>query len=174
MKNEKNPLSAILHAGDLSYADFNQTRWDTWGRLVSPLAATVPYMVCPGNHEIEVNDQVNLPFVAYQNRFQMPFRESGATGGNLYYSFTLGLVHFIFLTPYAPSHSHSDQYRWLLQNVQNVNRRETPWIIVIMHAPWYNSNIAHQDIQEPQYEMKENMEPLFMEYKIDLVFAGRF
>lgn len=27
-------FTAILHFGDLSYADGNETRWDTWGRLV--------------------------------------------------------------------------------------------------------------------------------------------
>jgi hypothetical protein len=27
-------FGAIMHFGDLSYADGNETRWDTWGRLV--------------------------------------------------------------------------------------------------------------------------------------------
>ena len=27
---------------------------------------------------------------------------------------------------------------------QGVDRGRTPWVIVVMHAPWYNSNYAHQ------------------------------
>ena len=27
-------FAAVMHFGDLSYADGNETRWDTWGRLV--------------------------------------------------------------------------------------------------------------------------------------------
>ena len=38
-------LTAVLHAGDLSYADFDQARWDTWGNLIDPLASQIPWMV---------------------------------------------------------------------------------------------------------------------------------
>lgn len=38
-------LTAILHAGDLSYADGVQPRWDRWGQLVEPLAAACPWYV---------------------------------------------------------------------------------------------------------------------------------
>ena len=41
--------------GDLSYADGYQPRWDSWGRLVEPLAAALPIMHTEGNHEEEVS-----------------------------------------------------------------------------------------------------------------------
>jgi hypothetical protein len=43
----------LLLPGDLSYADFVQPRWDSFGRLVEPLASARPWMVTTGNHEIE-------------------------------------------------------------------------------------------------------------------------
>ena len=65
--------SLVLLAGDLSYADGYSSRWDlhrvsfraprvsfpigfysrwdTYARLMQPLAATVPAMSCGGNHE---------------------------------------------------------------------------------------------------------------------------
>jgi acid phosphatase type 7 len=43
----------LLLPGDLSYADFIQTRWDSYGRLVQPLASAWPWMVTQGNHEVE-------------------------------------------------------------------------------------------------------------------------
>lgn len=47
-------VSMILHAGDLSYADGEQARWDSWGDMIQNLSAVKPWMTCPGNHEIEV------------------------------------------------------------------------------------------------------------------------
>ena len=52
--NEPN-IDMILHAGDLSYADCEQTLWDSYGEMIEPLSSFVPWMVSPGNHEIEFN-----------------------------------------------------------------------------------------------------------------------
>lgn len=65
----------VIASGDISYADNNEDwnmfydwdmarnltdnvqtfgpRWDSSGRLLSPLGSSVPIMTCPGNHEIE-------------------------------------------------------------------------------------------------------------------------
>ena len=40
-----------FYAGDLSYADGYQPRWDSFGRLIEPSAARVPWQVIEGNHE---------------------------------------------------------------------------------------------------------------------------
>ena len=43
----------ILHVGDFAYDmnDDNGTRGDEFMRQIEPIAAYVPYMTCPGNHE---------------------------------------------------------------------------------------------------------------------------
>ncbi|KAJ0408015.1 hypothetical protein P43SY_000219 [Pythium insidiosum] len=167
-------LTAIVHAGDLSYADGVQPRWDRWGKLVEPLAATCPWMVSAGNHEEERPcEHGGDRFLAYQARFRMPFdpSPSGNQRKNLYYGFRVGLVHFIVLTPYVPSDAASPQYEWLQAELSRIDRRVTPWVVVIMHGPWYNSNTAHQG-HEPHVAMKGAMEDLLFEHKIDLVFAG--
>lgn len=191
-------MSAILHAGDLSYADSEQKRWDRWGRLVEPLASRMPWyaappgrgrhsahssltvvamtgrMVSSGNHEQERPCQPEVSaFVAYQERFRMPFdRPSHLQRRNLYYAFRVGLVHFIVLTPYVDSSAASLQYQWLQEELAaRVDRERTPWLVVIMHGPWYNSNTAHQG-HEPHMAMKQNMEGLLFRYRADLVIAG--
>ena len=63
--------------------------------------------------------------------------------GNSFYSFEAGLVHFIFLNPYTPSHSTSKQYQFVRDDLLSVNRVNTPWIVVLTHCPFYSSNIAH-------------------------------
>ncbi|KAF4320107.1 hypothetical protein BBO99_00002441 [Phytophthora kernoviae] len=166
-------LSAVLHAGDLSYADSDQYRWDRWGKLVQPLSARKHFMVSPGNHEEERPCQTDVSkFVAYQVRFRMPYeRENSLQRRNLYYGFRVGLTHFIIMTPYVDSSPTSLQYKWFEQELLRVDRSVTPWVVVIMHGPWYNSNTAHQGM-EPHMIMKKHMEELFYHYKVDLAIAG--
>ncbi|DAZ94796.1 TPA: hypothetical protein N0F65_002409 [Lagenidium giganteum] len=166
-------LSAIIHAGDLSYADSYQPRWDTWGDLVEPVASQKHWMVAAGNHEEEQPCRPDTDrFVAYQSRFRMPFDDSDPLQtGNLYYAFRYGMVHFIVLTPYIPTAPSSKQYQWLEAELKRVDRKLTPWLAVIMHGPWYNSNTAHQGA-EPHHFMKIDMEDILFQYNVDVVLAG--
>lgn len=58
---------------------------------------------------------------------------------------------------------------WLKRDLAAVDRSRTPWLVVGMHAPWYNSNMAHQLEVE---DMRLVMEPLLFSYGVDLIFAG--
>ncbi len=58
---------------------------------------------------------------------------------------------------------------WLRRDLAAVDRSRTPWLIVGLHAPWYNSNTAHQGEGEG---MRHSMEALLYSYGVDLVFAG--
>nr|CAD1836733.1 unnamed protein product [Ananas comosus var. bracteatus] len=49
----KSPYDVLLLPGDLSYADGQQPLWDSFARLVSPLARSCPWMVAVGNHDGE-------------------------------------------------------------------------------------------------------------------------
>ena len=52
-----------------------------------------------------------------------------------------------------------------------MNRTITPWVTVTMHSPMYNTFSTHQD--DPQNEPTKNyLEPLFLKYKVNLVFSG--
>ena len=53
-------------------------------------------------------------------------------------------MHITMLGSYAPYGRRSKQYAWLERDLAGVDRARTPWLIVGMHAPWYNSNTAHQ------------------------------
>lgn len=130
-------------------------------------------MVAAGNHEIEHTCFPEAdPFVAYQKRFLMPFDSSSdLQRRNLYYGFRVGMVHVVVLTPYIDSTPTSVQYQWLHEELARVDRTVTPWLVVIMHGPWYNSNVAHQN-HEPHMIMKTHMEDLLFQYQVDLVVAG--
>ncbi|XP_022746940.1 probable purple acid phosphatase 20 isoform X2 [Durio zibethinus] len=161
----------LLLPGDLAYADFVQFLWDSFGRLVEPLASQRPWMVTQGNHEVERIPVIHsTPFTAYNARWHMPFEESGSTS-NLYYSFDVAGVHVIMLGSYTDFDPDSDQFKWLQADFGKINRGITPWIVAIIHAPWYNTNTAHQGEPESVL-MKKSMEGLLYNAGVDFVFAG--
>ncbi|XP_061357708.1 purple acid phosphatase 18-like isoform X1 [Gastrolobium bilobum] len=157
-----------LLPGDLAYADYIQHRWDTFGRLVQPLASARPWMVTQGNHEVENIPLLKDGFVSYNSRWKMPFQESGSSS-NLYYSFEVAGAHIIMLGSYADYDEYSEQYKWLKADLSKVDRKRTPWLLVLFHVPWYNSNTAHQGEGD---DMMAAMEPLLYAASVDLVIAG--
>jgi hypothetical protein len=162
--DKKLNFHALVHAGDISYANGRQEIWDVWGRMVQPLSDHVPWMVSVGNHELL---DLLEPFL---KRFAMPAKESGASYGNLYYSFDLGPVHFIILDSESFQYFHmSPQYKWLENDLRSVNRTKTPWIISSWHGPWYCSNTVHR---YDEYLMRESFEDIFYKYKVDLLLLG--
>ncbi|KAF9599363.1 hypothetical protein IFM89_036849 [Coptis chinensis] len=164
-------FDVMLLPGDLSYADFYQPLWDSFGRLVEPLASQRPWMVTQGNHEIEkIPVFHSQSFTSYNARWHMPFEESGSDS-NLYYSFEVAGVHVIMLGSYTDFETDSAQYKWLQADLAKVDRNRTPWIVVLIHAPWYNSNTAHQGEYESD-GMKKSMEGLLYGARVDVVFAG--
>ncbi|KAM0037742.1 putative Acid phosphatase [Helianthus debilis subsp. tardiflorus] len=159
----------LLLPGDLSYADTQQPLWDSFGRLVQPYASRRPWMVTQGNHEQEIFPIIYPKgFKAYNARWPMPHEESGSNS-NLYYSFDVVGTHIIMLGSYTDFSVDSDQYKWLTNDLAKVDRSLTPWLIVLLHAPWYNSNMAHQGEGE---SMRLAMEKMLYDSGVDMVFSG--
>jgi Calcineurin-like phosphoesterase len=79
------------------------------------------------------------------------------------------LRHQIFFSFKIFSGKYTPQYEWLEEEFTKVNRKETPWLIVMMHSPWYNSYNYHYMEGETMRVMYEQW---FVQYKVDLVFAG--
>lgn len=103
------------------------------------------------------------------DRWLMPYQESGSTS-NLYYSFDVaGAIHVIMLGSYTDFDSNSTQYKWLVSDLAKVDRTQTPWLIVLLHVPWYNTNLAHQGEGE---SMRKAMEDLLYKARVDVVFSG--
>jgi len=56
-------VDVVFHPGDIGYDDGDEHVWDVFMRAIEPIAARVPYMTAPGNHELLWN------FSAYKRRF---------------------------------------------------------------------------------------------------------
>lgn len=64
---------------------------------------------------------------------------------------------------------YTPQWSWLRDELKRVDREKTPWLIVLMHAPLYNSNGAHYMEGE---SMRAAFESWFVSFKVDMIFAG--
>ncbi|XAR72785.1 Acid phosphatase [Bertholletia excelsa] len=159
---ELNPTKGqtLLFVGDLSYADnypnHDNVRWDTWGRFIERSAAYQPWIWTAGNHEIDFAPEIGetKPFKPYTHRYHVPYKASGSTAP-FWYSIKRASAYIIVLSSYSAYGKYTPQYKWLEEEFPKVNRSETPWLIVLMHAPWYNS-----------YNY------IIWKYKVDVVFAG--
>ncbi|KAL8267651.1 hypothetical protein R6Q59_001449 [Mikania micrantha] len=164
----------VLFLGDFSYADVHpfhdNEKWDTFGRFIEKSSAYEPWIYCPGNHELDLAPEIGeqVVFKPYKHRYHVPFRASESTSP-LWFSIRRASAHIIVLSSYSAFSIYTPQYRWLKHELPKVNRSETPWLIVLMHSPMYNSNNYHYKEGET---MRVVFEPWFVKYKVDLVFAG--
>ena len=80
------------------------------------------------------------------------------------------MVHMIALCSYAGFFENSTQYQWLAGYLATrINRKRTPWLVVTMHTPLYNSNTGHWKEGEL---FRLSIEPLLFQYGVDVVLAG--
>jgi hypothetical protein len=106
---------------------------------VLPIATNIPYMTCIGNHEMDYPNNTWALFnstdsggecgVAYLNRFIMPSSDPTVP----YYSFNYGNVHILLMSTETNFSKGSTQYKFLEQDLANVNRELYPWVIFAGH-----------------------------------------
>ncbi|OEU09230.1 Metallo-dependent phosphatase, partial [Fragilariopsis cylindrus CCMP1102] len=161
----------LLIAGDLSYADGDPTRWDSWLELAEPLLRSVPFASVPGNHEIECDQVTHDVFVPYESFFRNPNRRYDY--GNAYYSYRHGLVHTIMLNSYTSILDGSLQRTWLTEiALPNVDKSITPWLIIVFHTPLYTTFKSHINEINPTLMKDSGIRQLFQRYKVNLVISG--
>lgn len=108
------------------------------------------------------------PFKPFIHRYPTPYLASHSTSP-LWYSIKRASAHIIVLSSYSAYGKYTPQYVWLETELGKVNRSETPWLIVMVHSPWYNSYDYHYMEGET---MRVQFESWFVKYKVDVVFSG--
>eukprot|EP00928_Gymnodinium_smaydae_P037114 TRINITY_DN25816_c0_g1_i2.p1 TRINITY_DN25816_c0_g1~~TRINITY_DN25816_c0_g1_i2.p1 ORF type:complete len:461 (+),score=26.12 TRINITY_DN25816_c0_g1_i2:917-2299(+) len=154
----------LLTVGDLSYADGWSNTWDVFGTMMEPLLSSVYHLAVPGNHEVIHNNGVDFEY-----RYPMPFRQSAASS-SFEFAYAAGPVYVIGIEgSYAASGQASPQWNFAAEKLAQVDRARTPWVVVIFHTPWYNSNSAHH---EEGLKHQRDMEDLLYRHGVDIVFNG--
>lgn len=173
----------VLHNGDIGYMNGMPTLMDEFMRRMQPVAAFVPYMVSPGNHDAAHG------FVAYLMRFVMPFASSNASS-SLYWSLDYRHLHLlVFATDEPPGDDNTlfapgtVQFAWMqadLQRYSTVRRPSllaaglTPVLWTAGHRPLYCSTARDDDIdcelKAPAF--RAWIEPLWIAYSVDVAIQS--
>ncbi|KAK9277673.1 hypothetical protein L1049_007220 [Liquidambar formosana] len=189
----------ISHIGDISYARGFSWLWDNFFTQIEPAASKVPYHVCIGNHEYDWPLQPWKPDwsnaavkgttpvygkdgggecgVPYTVRFNMPGNSSEPTGTrapatrNLFYSFDMGAVHFLYISTETNFLPGSTQYDFIKHDLESVNRMKTPFVVVQGHRPMYTTSHEPREARLRE-RMLEHLEPLFVKNRVTFAFWG--
>ena len=143
------------------------------------------------NHETNVNVCYSRNPIAQQSLWQGPTAanpygdDSGGEGGIPtlvryqgpsngqgihYYSVEAGNVHFVHFSSEHDYTAGSPQRAFLERDLRSVDRSATPWLVVGMHRPMYNSR--DDGDWSINMGMRAALEELFVEAKVDLVLSG--
>ncbi|KAK7400684.1 hypothetical protein VNO78_11943 [Psophocarpus tetragonolobus] len=180
----------VSHIGDISYARGYSWLWDHFFSQIEPVASKVAYHVCIGNHEYNWPLQPFKPDwasygkdgggecgVPYSFRFNMPGNSSESTGTvapptrNLYYSFDMGAVHFVYISTETNFLPGSNQYNFLKHDLESVARNKTPFVVVQGHRPMYTTSHENRDAAL-RGKMLEHLEPLLVNNNVTLALWG--
>ena len=173
-----------LDRGNSTY----QPRWDAWGRMTSRLGfAELPVAAIVGNHDVEADGE-GRAFKSFLSRFEQAAAGTGGSSSSspssalsppppstedpTFWAKDIGPARVIGLNTYAPYHPGSAQREWLeraLDVAPEARNSTTPWLIVLMHAPWYTSYAIHYREVEC---MRASVEPLLARAGVDMVFSG--
>jgi acid phosphatase type 7 len=191
----------ILHAGDLAYADGDAALWDSWFRLIEPIAAQALYMAAPGNHEHEgyypasgpnpeyapAQGAVLDPYQQFRTRFRFP-------GSELSYSFNAGPIHVLVLNSedLCLAQPATYYFPWRVTPPCDPGTSDMPLaqgppnqalidfarndLAANQDAPWTFVLLHRPTYTSGAYRsdriLQQYYAPLFEQYGVDLVFAG--
>jgi hypothetical protein len=174
-------VDVLYHGGDISYATGYLAVWDFFMDMISPVASSVVYLTTVGNHETDWYDSASL----YSNAdsggecgvlatrlLPMP---APATTNQPWWSYDVGMIHFVGMSTEHEYAIGSKQYLWLEHDLKSVDRTVTPWIIFGGHRAMYlNSNYGGSETSDITVmdKMILNIEPLLYKYRVNLGFYG--
>ncbi len=145
---EKLPYDFVIMLGDNIYGGNSPHSYvKKFEEPYKPLLdAGVKFYASLGNHDDP------------SERFYKPFN----MGGQRYYSFKKGAVHFLALDS---NYMDPQQLQWLETQLSDGGGH---WTICYFHHPMYSDGRFHG----PDLDLRARLEPLFEKYGVDVVFSG--
>jgi len=95
--------------------------------------------------------------------FDVP--EGGGNYGEQWYSLNYSNAHLIFIDTNVDITPGSEQYDWLVNDLQSPAARDAEWVFVCQHHPGYNSWESYSDVLN-------YLVPLYEQYDVDVSLAG--
>jgi hypothetical protein len=162
-------------------------------------AAHVPYLITVGNHDSDWPGTSTIPGygsasggecgVVTTALLPMP---SPATLDQPWWSYDIGLIHFVGMSTEHDFTIDSPQFQWMESDLSSVNRSVTPWVVFSGHRSMYVDSAwccslgsteacsaagltceVGSDVQV-MVDLQANIEDLLFKYRVNLAFAGHF
>jgi predicted phosphodiesterase len=144
--------SAIFRVGDMVSNGHDLEQWSQFKRINKPLLEKFDYFPAFGNHE------AGSP--TYFDIFP-------SLGAQHWYSVDRENIHVIVLDSNLDIKPGSEQYQWLVTDLQRSKEKAT-LTIVLCHHPLFNVGI-HMDDEKG---LRPILLPLFKQYDVRAVFSG--
>ena len=158
IRENEDKYGFIQFLGDNIFDPNQQYVWEKWFDILSIVSRENVFMESIGNHEYDYSTNEVVP--NYYGQFAFP-------GNELWYSYDYSNAHIISLDTDSDFSRDSPQYRWLIDDLEQVSKVEyNQWIIVTFHRPPFTSGGKENE------EVQEYLCPLFDLYGVDLVLAG--
>lgn len=173
------PIDAWIWLGDNAYSNGKDEEYQ---KHVFPIYQddffkNTTLYPSPGNHDYAGKHDSSLP--PYFKIFTMPTRgEAGGveSGTESYYSVDFGNVHLVSLNTEELSsdstylfNPNGQQASWLKKDLA---ANKLKWTIVYFHKPPYSKGSHDSDKEDFMVKMRENVNPIFEQFNVDLVLAG--
>ena len=102
-------------------------------------------------------------------RFSMP--ASPGSNGVFWYSFNAGAVHVAMISSEHDPSAGAPMGDWLAADLAAVDRAATPWLVLGIHRPMYETEAYAGDFAVAN-GLKAILEPLLLKERVDVVIAG--
>jgi hypothetical protein len=163
-------IDFVLHYGDIAYSFYDHHKADEFGRNIEPIAAAVPYMTVPGNHERLWN------FTVYRKRWQQWRTTPGQPADAMYYDFHAGPIAFIMVDTekYQLAHDGAAEItpleaRWVDARLKAAND-EKKFTVVAQHRPLYGGYGTYKLRNDSV--LQKQIEQVYVNRKTDFVTCG--
>jgi 3',5'-cyclic AMP phosphodiesterase CpdA len=144
-------IAFCVHTGDFVQDGRDRASWPV--QFFGPaqeLLSRVPIYPVLGNHE---NNSSH-----YFDFFDLP-------GNERWYSIDRGPVHLVFLDSCSPMQPNSEQYNWLVNDLEST---DAPWTVVTLHHPFFSS--GPHGLERP--DLQKDIVPVLEQFGVDVVFSG--
>lgn len=159
----------LVQPGDAVNHGSSQQQW--YEQFFQPLrhfAASHPVYLAAGNHEYGGYWDTQRPLL-FEKYLKHP-------GNPYWFSFEYGNAFFIILDPNqsAPPFDippESEQYRWLVDELNSDAFKRSTWHFVVFHQPPF-AECWSGGYYDGEAGLRKNIVPLLEQYPVDFVFSG--
>ena len=172
----KAPESAfIIHAGDLVASGYRDDLWGEWYDSMGFIAATVPSLPVPGNHELEkpagAPKTLALPAI-WTQQFAYPANGPDVPENESYYFDYQGVRFLSLNVNILENEKGFDANRPVIEQMATwvdkaLKNNPNRWTIVFQHQGIYSMASDRNYVK-----MRETLLPIYEKYGVDMVLQG--